>query len=632
MTAEQIVELFSDEFTEQETAGRIDNLQERLILYTDCISHAPHRILKINPVLTDVVIPFVSVDALLPIPTERTIPDVQAATLTPELIAAFLTYVAHHPDLCKADGTFKKNDCARLAKIFPGKADCLQQLLTALINLSVLQHQNKKITIDSAQLMAFAELPFEACAAYLCVAAAGNFSRSLLQEYAELFRAVIQAIPPEGYSRTTLLRLSYMIYTAQDSGFHSFQHEQFRMVSTATYTNALSQTEQCTAAHMIRNTEIVRIMFDRIIDTASDFGVLIPWRLSTHKKNDKVLFFSAPLPTGTTKIARKKAITLTGFSVTIFSGLSLSELRKLVPFLSITQYDTAPTFEITRQSVAYACDCGYDSTKIGNLLARYSSHVVPQNMYVTIEDWERAHNATALYKGYVLCLDKKNAHIFEHNPHAAQSIIKKLAPGIYVLQCTTDHAAAAVLRAAGLPAIQSKDTTVAPKTALPFLPLKNIPVAFSATSEKTDTTAPIHIEKKYTDAVPLIKKLYAALNALPLSPQKRTALRHRIERRVILSPEQLSENAVPDTLPEAHGVDFAGKLHLLENALRTRTAVIITLPDTSLSGRSTRYTGTPLVIHKKQENPSVVIRLNKTHECREFFIAQLSSVQWDTSL
>jgi hypothetical protein len=98
--------------------------------------------------------------------------------LSPNLLAAFISFINMYGCSCKADGTIKKNDIARIEKIFPGKLKCIQLLVYAFVNLGlVIEDDDKKYQIDSKKLEFFVKLGEKQQYALLCAASCSRFSR-----------------------------------------------------------------------------------------------------------------------------------------------------------------------------------------------------------------------------------------------------------------------------------------------------------------------------------------------------------------------------------------------------------------------------------------------------------------------
>lgn len=619
-TQEKISTFFSDEYSKPQIAARLQNLHERLIIYTDS-EKSLHRFMHINPVLEEILSKNISASTLLHDDenknTEKYCPST-TSFLSSGLIASFISYVMERPDLCKADGTFKKSDANKLAQIFPQQVDLVQNLLTALSNLLIINNSEKTYTINNLRLQEFAKLPERIQYAYLCVAAACPMSRTLLQTQAQLLLDAMSSIPPAGYSRKNLLRLAFLISeTANLSGATARSHGRFSRMLAASI-----ETDES----MAREDRSAQILFDRIIDTAIIFGFLVP--ISNTENLTKIADENiAEKPT----LESKKVITISGLSITVVPGLSLAEYIKLLPFLSIVQYNTVITFELSHQSIFRAFDTGYNSEKICSLLQQHSAFDLPQNIYATIDDWEQSYHSAVLYKGYVLKLDEKNSQVFEKNINAYSHVIRKISEGVYLLDITTDEEASAFPRISGFDFIGSIKGAVKENAPMPFASLSLAPNNFlkSAINSTADTNDTLKI---IVEGEKIKKELLEALDTTEIPKNNYEALSSRIARKIILSKEQLSVSFVPQALVEAHGVDFSGKIHILESALQAHEKVSVTLPNEADATKLMQYKGIPLFVNKKNGAAELVLQIDKSNDIKKFSIAQLTNIKWHKKL
>lgn len=621
-TPEKISAFFSDEHTPAQINSQLQNLHERLLIYTE-LSDSSHKFIHINPVVKNILAQRLSLNSLLRTEespeTEKFIPCAET-NLSPSLIASFISYIMERPDLCKADGSLKKTDATKLSAIFPDRLELIQNLLAALVNLSLINNDEKSLTINTPRLNEFTKLSEREQYIYLCVAASCPMSRTLLYTQAQLLLDCIAAMPAFGISRKVLLRTAFLTSELNSVADRNIRkHGRFSRILASAATDS-----DATLAHEDRSAQI---LFDRTIDTAIVFGLIrrASKDVSTHQ--EKFLSKSTILTEG-----EKKVVTISGLTITIVPGLSLKEFLSLVPFLSVTQYNTAVSFEVTHASVFRAFDYGYDSKQIYSVLQNYSAFAIPQNILATTDDWEQSYLSAVLYKGYVLQLDEKNAAVFEKNPNTAFKIIKKLAPGVYFLNITNDDDAAAFSHTSGFDFLGKTKTATHENASLPFSSLSleetnsfhNQPDGESVFLSKPQTTL--------SDALAHKKNLLATLETLGFQKNKRDALEARIDRGIILSEEQLKNSFVQQTLIEAHGMDFSNKIHILENALQAHEKISVTLPSENDATTLVKYTGMPLFVNKKSNTPELVLQLDKSNDIKKFAIAQLTNIKWHKKL
>lgn len=619
-TAEKLSTFFSDEYSKPQIAARLQNLHERLIIYTDS-EKSPHKFVHINPVLEEILSQNISSLTLLHDDesknTEKYHPN-PASILSAGLLASFISYVMEHPDLCKADGTFKKSDATKLDQIFPQQLDLVQNLLTALSNLLIINNSDKTYTINNSRLQEFAKLPEKIQYAYLCAAAACPMSRTLLQTQAQLLIDTMSSIPPKGYSRKNLLRMAFLISeTEKFSGVAARSHGRFsRMLAASIDTDE----------SMAREDRSAQILFDRIIDTAIIFGILVPAKEAGNllKNTDgNVAEKSTP--------KSNKVITISGLSITVVPGLTLLEYTHLIPFLSVVKYNTVINFELSHQSIFRAFDAGYNAEKIYSILQEYSAFDIPQNIHATIDDWEQSYHSAILYKGYVLKLDEKKSQIFEKNKKAYSHVIIKISEGVYLLDITTDEEASIFTQKSGFDFIGSTKGVVKENTSLPFANLSLSPNNFLNLADSSSIDAENTL-KTIVEGEKIKKELHKAIDTLEIPKNTYDALSARIARKIIISKEQLAVSFVPQALVEAHGVDFSGKINILESALQAHEKVSVIIPDENKTGSLITYTGVPLFVNKKNGVAELVLQLEKSNDIKKFSIAQLANIKWHKKL
>ena len=136
-TEEKLAAFFGSDFTFSDFYSRLLNLEERLIIYRHKDKLSGKMIISLNPHLEDDFAKFAKKSVLLKVPeTVQGTHDEQGTQseyginsapaknqgLSPELIAAFVAFINKNPDLCKADGTFKKRISNEIETFFPGNA------------------------------------------------------------------------------------------------------------------------------------------------------------------------------------------------------------------------------------------------------------------------------------------------------------------------------------------------------------------------------------------------------------------------------------------------------------------------------------------------------------------------------
>ncbi|MBR1402973.1 MAG: helicase-associated domain-containing protein [Treponema sp.] len=590
---EKLFSFFSGAYSFAELYERLLNLEERLILYRKSDRAGGKTVIAINPHLEDDLEPYTKQSVLLEPPDYAELSYETPSSLSPELIASFISFIHKNQDLCKADGTFKKRTAAEIERLFPAKTELLFNLTKAFINLSLLREIPEGYEIDKNKFLAFAKLDPRLQYAYLCVASQGRFSRSGLARQAKLLLDVATSIPHGGFSRSIILRLAYLISEDQSDamGLSSFG-------ATSRFSSILNRagagSRDADSAIVEHDSDLSSIL-DRLIECAALFGLLTKKGTDV---NGEAIFVSGTLFDESEKFEEvPKVLSVdAAFTVTIMPGLSLENLIPLMDFMELRQFDTAAVFEINRKSVMRGFDAGLSANKIFSLLKKYSSYEIPQNLEISVDDWSRSYSSATIFKGYVLQVSAENAAMTENNRAIAPFIAQKLATGIYLLSVESDEQAAGIIARSGLDFIGKIKT--------PEKNYESIGFPEIAVPEKTDRFDSDEEARPTSDEerAAHFEAMRAELEKLNLPVEKKEGLAERIQHKIILSPVQLRADSVKYERIEAGGMDFSGKLHIIEGSISNNSMVELQFDDRVI-------VGVPLSVNKTGSDATVLMEV-----------------------
>lgn len=636
-TEEKLASFFGNEFKFSELYNRLLNLEERLIIYRRKDKFSGKMIISLNPHLEDDFAPFAKKSVLLKSPELAESNFDSPASLSPELIVSFVAFINKNPDLCKTDGTFKKRTENEIKSFFPEKEKMLFALTKSLINLSLLREISGRYEVDSKRFLAFARLDERLQYAYLAVSAHGRFSRSELVRQAKLLIDSAYSLPKSGFSKSVLLRLAYLIAEDQNDapGISSIGGKsRFQEILNRAKNSQNDGFDKLN--HHIdsasENQDLSSVL-DRLVDVAELFGIL---RVKgTDVNGEKVYVCGDILRKYENNYDKdKKVLSIdAGFNVTILPGLPLAELLSLMDFMDLVQFDTAASFEITRKSAMRGFDSGLTSRKIIELLEKYSPYKIPQNLEVSLEDWSNSYSSASIFKGYVLKVSEKNAAIIEKNPAVAPFISAKLGNGIYFLSVENDEEATELVKKSGLDFIGKIKTAEksAQTISFPEFAVRDDAVVEQSlnnqNSENVVSTQLNHHESFPANEEERKNHFYEMRSALeklnfknPMSPEQKEGLLLRIEHKIILTPEQLRPTSVRFERIEASGMDYSGKLHIIEGSVTNNTLV-------ELHYDSGIIIGKPLSVTKTESDANVLIEVMPDHSQKLLSVAQAKFVR-----
>ncbi len=635
-TEEKLALFFENTFSFAELYARLLNLEERLIIYRHVDKASGKMIVSLNPHLEEDFKNLADRKVLLENPSMSELSDELQNALSPELIASFISFIYKNPDICKADGTFKKRIESEIEKLFPGRTPLLHCLTVAFINLSLIRESPQGFEIDRNKFSSFTKLPEIIQYAYFCVASQGRFSRGMLVRQAKLLLDVASAIPEAGYARTILLRLAYLISEDQGDvpGISSFgSASRFSaMLNRARQTQESDGVEDLSAIGMSENLSSI---LDRLIDSAELMGILSK---KGTDENGETVYVSGSI-FDSVEIDREnepKVLSIdAAFNVTVLPGLSLGSLLPLMNFLELKQFDTAALFEINRKSVMRGFDAGLSEEKIFSLLKKYCPYELPQNLEVSVEDWGKSYSSATIFKGYILQVSGENAAITENNPAIAPFISATLAPGIYLLSVENDAEASEVISKSGLDFIGKIKTAEKSYESLAFPEFtftKNKNVSEYNYDEYTDANGNEILKPgKECERKAHFDKMREELEKMEMPQENREGLLQRIDHKIVLSVSQLRPESVHFERIEAGGMDFSGKLHIIEGSISNNSMVELhfesPVTDSGKNIKDKIIIGIPISVTKTGADANVLIEVLPDHSEKLLSIGQAKFVK-----
>ena len=105
------------------------------------------------------------------------------------------------------------------------------------------------------------------------------------------------------------------------------------------------------------------------------------------------------------------------------------------------------------------------------------------------------------------------------------------------------------------------------------------------------------------------------------------SLAHRISNRLILSENQLKTAAVRTEILEADGMDFAGKIHLIEAAIKDEDLMELQMPDANGKGSFFTVIGTPLSISRQPGEAVMRFQLEPTKDIQNLLVSRITHLR-----
>lgn len=599
-TKDKITDFFKNEYPLSEIYSALLNLTERLIIYS-YKNDVMENIISINPLLEDTLRPFASIKSLLPSPCYAEHNFDSPFSLSPQFIAAFISYIYENPEMCKNNSQLKKKDLERLELIFPGKQKILEQLLNAFINLKLVRSSDKGLYVDDNRFLIFSKNKELQQYAFFATAASTRLGREGLRSQSQLLLDIASSVPAEGLTRSSLSRLAFLISNRTEDTESSPAKSRFSRILEAHNKNS-------------KKIEYSGQLIDSIIDNAILFGIFA--ENGKTENGEPILTPGSMIVNSQMNLnsEQKKGIVNinAGTNIAILPGLSLEEQLPLVQFMNIKNCSTITEYEITRKSISRAFDKNISKESILEQLAKYNSYSIPQNLEMIIDEWQNSYSSAILYKGFVLKVNEKSERVVEKNPNIQPFIHLKLAPGVFLLNIPFDQDESEFIKSSGIEFMGNVKTPVSNSEAINYPLIRNGTNYWLGDFSKNNDV--ILSSDDVSSAGDFKKTLFDKLKSMELTKQQYEGLSTRISRNVILTEEQLKPETVRMEILEAEGMNYAGKIHLLENAINSGDLIEITIPDEKNSSVINKILGQPLMILKQANDSLVKIAINDEQE------------------
>ena len=610
ITQETLQNFFEDEFSLSLILSKLSNLSDRLLVYTTKKQYSEEIHYRINPLVIEEVKPYLNPEIIFEDPVlEHSYLDTPFI-LTPNFIAAFLSYINISGCGLKADGKFKKNDVTNLELIFGEKTNCLQFLVSAFVNLGLVHEGEKTLTVDEKKFQLFSDLPELQQYVFLAIASVMRLSRDGLKKQSQLLADTLASVPECGVTKRTFLRMAQFI-----AGRSS---EDMPVKTVSRFSEMLNRMKNESEGGSISDS--VSLM-DSVFDAAVEFGLLSLHGESEKGENvyiqgvctDNVYTFCGEKP----KVININAAS----SVTLLPGLSLKNLLPFTFFMQAVKCSTVTEYEITRKSVSAGFDKGYTLEGIKKILSDYASFELPQNLIFNLDEWHNAYSSAVLYKGYVLKVSPENISLVENNPSLSVHVSEKLAEGIYLLDLPLEENPAAFIKGSGLDFMGRVKTVEkeAEVFSLPRISRGNI-----FTFGKGDGTyIEVSDEKSFQEEERLIKKLEES----DFNEQQIESLQARIRNHLIVSESQLVSTSVRSEILNADGIDFHGKIHLIDTAIKNNDILELVLPKPDGSDGEIVVLVHPLKVIKNEGEAVLKFEVPPDREQRSFMVSRILHIK-----
>jgi len=595
---EKLISLFSPRWSFPFIHDRLLNLEERLIIYRK--GQGPDTRYYLVPLLESVVLPLVSTSLVFPA-EDRADPVSGPLALDDLAQGALYSHFLHHKEQLRVANGYRKKMFEQLSRLLPESSwdeKTFATIVDALQNLGLLVRDDSLLVCDIERWNQFATLPLHERLSWIIAAARQDRpGREALALDAVAVHRFLSSLRADAVYKRSVLD-SFVWFVCETASGVARIHRRGRL-------QQLLQGDEPHAGETFVSSDILNV--------CCALGVLVPVGKDLWQRNEKWL--GSGLAGGSLTVEASGA-------VTIMPGFSLSQLLPVFSCMDAGSIRTVARFFIDRGSCKASFRLGYSGRDIAQLLETASGHSLPSPVLFSLEDWYNAYASMSLHYGFVISVDEKTRVHFERNRHLVDLVRHTLSPGVYVLNADSEDEIRVAFAKASLE-LGPTISRLRHSTSLPF-PSVDTGAAFdqgatvSATSvysgkENTAETSRVAVLQRH-------RELEEVLASMDMDSDIREELQSRIKRGIILYAWQLVPESVRPERVEAKGMDFPGKVRLVESALSAGTLVEIVMDE---KNGGIRYRGRPLATFKR--SGEVLVRLELLSDT--FGFEQASDIQ-----
>ena len=224
-----------------------------------------------------------------------------------------------------------------------------------------------------------------------------------------------------------------------------------------------------------------------------------------------------------------------------------------------------------------------------------------------------------IYFGYVLTVTESKQVLIENNPEISPHIKQILAPGVYLLDFNSKEQVQTAIEKSQLDFIGNIKNISTEVSGLPFQKIIFKKGLFDKTQIEENPNLQIKDE--------LLTELKNHLETMELTKDQYEDLLNRINRKIIIQKSQLRKETVKVEKTEAFGMDFSGKIHVIENAISSRNLIEITYESSNSPEGKNIIIGSPLFLTREATDTFVDIILEPEKTQKTLSLASAISVK-----
>lgn len=234
--------------------------------------------------------------------------------------------------------------------------------------------------------------------------------------------------------------------------------------------------------------------------------------------------------------------------------------------------DVVTVFRMNKDRFLAGLDAGIKPDDLFKGLESYSGRPIPPNVRTLASEWENEYRTVTMKLGVVLQADGIRRQLIEETGVLENFAYSRPAEGIWLLDPAEEALWREALSSIGIerlpPVLTPSGSSIQSVTGMNELPPPYLPW----TKEFQDPALCGYTWSKPVerDISEILNDLNKAAETVALSSEEMEAFKERLERRIILVPEQIRKGSWRFEVMSAKGLDYRGKLRLAEAAMSGR--------------------------------------------------------------
>lgn len=233
-------------------------------------------------------------------------------------------------------------------------------------------------------------------------------------------------------------------------------------------------------------------------------------------------------------------------------------------FADIADFNFFPVFRITRESLFRAFDAGLTPQTVSAHLNALSAHPLPSVLEKKIITAFESYREVRIWTGITVVLPPAKAAAAEKLPALKTFMSGHPTETVFIFPEESFNEAAEALSSLGITHIPAVPRRKPQPDAEPFCQ-PSVPATDPALPFEITECPPLSVGQLPASETEALRHI---LRNKPYSDALKEELEAKIEKKIILFPEQIDLHAEHPGLSSASGLDFAHKLNLIRSALK----------------------------------------------------------------